>query len=236
MCVPALATCFPRAFRLICARSACCAPSCPPHFRRACPPHFRPCAAPLSRPSLATPPSPSSACSRSSRAYSRSFRVFLRSRVPPRAFAPCCCAASLTPPISPRALPVPLPVQAPCRTRDVAPLASGVAAVHVRFCTTAAVLLRLRSPHLRALTPSRPHALLVQAVFGPLEPRSLHLRVPWLFMYSLRCWRSALARQCRLQPLHRLRPHLALRRLAISATAALCSSAPLARTVLAALR
>ena len=41
----------------------------------------------------------------------------MRSRIPPRAFAPCCCAASLTPPISPRALPVPLPVQAPCRTR-----------------------------------------------------------------------------------------------------------------------
>ncbi len=77
-------------------------------------------------------------------------------------------ALPLTPPISPRALPVPLPVQAPCRTRDVAPLASGVAAVHVRFCATAAVLLRLRSPHLRALTPSRPHALLAQAVFWPV--------------------------------------------------------------------
>ena len=46
LCVPALAACFPRAFRLICARSASCAPSCHPHFRRACPPHFRPCAAP----------------------------------------------------------------------------------------------------------------------------------------------------------------------------------------------
>ena len=117
LCVPALATCFPRAFRLICARSACCAPSCPPHFRRACPPHFRPCAAPLSRPSLATPPSPSSACSRSSRAYSRSFRVFMCSRIPPRAFAPCFCAASLTPHApnlavrAPRAAPREGPVQ-----------------------------------------------------------------------------------------------------------------------------
>ncbi len=219
----ALSACLPPCF-------ACALELCSLSFVRR-PPHA---------PSLATPPLPFSACSRSSRACSRCYRVFLRSRVLPRAFASCCCAALSHAPISSRAPPLPLLVQAPCRTRDVAPLASGVAAVHVRFCTTAAVLLRsgcslLAHPPARAHPDASPRTLRRPSC-DFWHSRSLHLRVPWLFMCSLLCWRSALARQLRLRPLLRPRERpRALHRLAISAAAALRSSAPLARTVLAAL-
>ena len=142
---------------MFCARSACCAPSCPPHFRPCAGPPLTPLSrdAPLPTAPAAPVRTPAASASFCALAFRR---VLLR-----RAFA-----LPLSRPQSRRARSPCLPVQAPCRTRDVAPLASGVAAVHVRFCATAAVLLRLRSPHLRALTPSRPHALLAQAVFGPL--------------------------------------------------------------------
>ena len=117
----------------------------------------------LPRPSLPTPLS--SACSRSSRACSCCYRVLLRSRVSPRTFAPCCCAASLTP--QTRRARSPLPVQAPCRTRDVEPLASSVATLLARACVFAccyrAAALWLRSlpthsPFARAHPDASPHS------------------------------------------------------------------------------
>ena len=145
-------------------------------------------------PLLATPPSPSSACSRSSRACSCCYRVFLRSCLSPRAFALCCYSASLTP--QSRRARSPLPVQAPCRTRDVAPLASGVAVllahVCVLRCCCRASSLWLRSlcsltflP--RAHPDASPRTPRTDRLWTSVHWRSLPLRVPWLFTCSLRC-------------------------------------------------
>ena len=152
----------PRAFRV---SSACLPPSA--RSRVALSPSAR-AFAPLTpsssrRPSLPTPPS--SACPCSSRACSCCYRVLLRSRVSPRTFAPCCCAASLTP--QTRRARSPLPVQAPCRTRDVEPLASSVATLLARACVFAccyrAAALWLRSlpthsPFARAHPDASPHS------------------------------------------------------------------------------
>ena len=150
-------------------------------------------------------------------------------------FLPCCCAALSHAPQSRRAL----PCRSPCRPRAglvtsrhlplVLPLFTCVFALRLPCCCGCALRTYARSPR---RVPTR---FLHRPSLDLWHSRSLHLRAPWLFTCSLRCWRSALARQCRLRPLCRRRPR-ALRRLAISAAAALRSSAPLARTVLAALR
>ena len=114
----------------------------------------------LSRPSLATPPSPSSACSRSSRACSLCYRVFLRSRVSLRTFASCCCAALSHAPQSHRARsPCRLAVQAPCRTRvTLRSFASGVAALLLARVRLALLLLCVAlADSLLAHSPARAH-------------------------------------------------------------------------------
>ena len=186
-------------------------------------------------PPLRDAPLPTAHCSRSSRAYSRSFRVFLRSRIPPRAFAPCFCAASHAPNLAARA-----PRAAPRAPRAglvtsrhlplVLPLCTCVFALRLPCCCGCALRTYARSPR-----RAPPHSL-HRPSLDLWHSRSLHLRALWLFTCSLRCWRSAMVRLSRLRPLHRPRPRPALRRLAISAAAALRSFAPLARTVLAALR
>ena len=161
----------------VCALS-CCAPSRPPRD----PVH------PLTPSLLATPPSPSSACS-----LQLPCVLLLLLRLSALLHvAACFCAELLRRPLSrpqSRRARSPLPMQAPCRTRDVALLCfwccratrSRVRLTLLLPCCCALVALSVLSENFRcALTPTRPRALPAQTVFCTLALALASFARPWL--------------------------------------------------------